>query len=673
MFNRLTFAGKFRRSSLGLVPGGSAPSGIRLGVYVNALVGVLGEVIVNLPADARPGVVDWIAGIIDEALDYGVLLSAPTRGLGMRRDSIVVTSAPATHYLFVPDPKDYPDQRVFRPSAYLERDRGRVLGLNVTALICGDPRLPECTARTLGNPPAPICFDGCSWTPITWRSSTGRLRTAIRAGIPPWPESNSVKIVAEPVEGLAIAVTKHGGVRQFPIRELSAPRAFIIDPSGYTPPEEHGYWERPHYQTFLAGDRLILVPVIGNQRGNAALKDRQFIEVISKDFELRRRVWNRIAFGGVIRDYELLFWKQAWEVARIYGWDRRQAANMARDSFARFACGDLFQRAVEQALKLAPSYDPAAGFTPGAFMRQRVRQAIHEEARVLSADVVVPRGKRFTQTISRDAPGMELLGAHLHSAALAVDYELIDRAFDASGRIKWNRIDEAERVPLERHLDVAATFYEAQFNWRNSSKCRVKPKLFGEEARPAAYAHSRMSVDKRTAIPDRSDEDKLDIGRVRSVTGDPDWQRKAKPHSERQVIGCRFPLGTKHQALAHLTAIADRARLGGHPVRFEEWLSWEAGVVPIGTRKDKNGRMTVIYGPGLVRYPRCTKDLNGWSWEYRRKQRRIIRNRVAVITHIGGREQAIRDTEYRRRALIRKLANPVGEKAQPETNLPEPA
>jgi len=40
----------------------------------------------------------------------------------------------------------------------------------------------------------------------------------------------------------------------------------------------------------------------------------------------------------------------------------------------------------------------------------------------------------------------------------------------------------------------------------------------------------------------------------------------------------------------------------------------------------------VIYGPGLVRYPRCAKDLYGWSWEYRRKQRRIIRNRVAVIT-----------------------------------------
>src|SRR5262249_29763307 len=142
---------------------------------------------------------------------------------------------------------------------------------------------------------------------------------------------------------------------------------------------------------------------------------------------------------------------------------------------------------------------------------------------------------------------------------------------------------------------------EAQFKWRYSAKCRVKPKLFGDEPRRAAYGLSRTRVDRRTKIPDRVDEDVIDIARVRSVTGDPDWQPKVKPHSERQVIGCRFPLGMKHEAVAHLRAIADQARLGGHTTRFEEWICWETGVVPIGTRKNKKGCIKVIYGPGIVR------------------------------------------------------------------------
>src|SRR5262249_55208678 len=153
-----------------------------------------------------------------------------------------------------------------------------------------------------------------------------------------------------------------------------------------------------------------------------------------------------------------------------------------------------------------------------------------------------------------------------------------------------------ERTALRIHLDVVGIVYEAQFNWRHSAKCRVKPKLFGDEPRRAAYGLSRTSVDRRTKIPDRVDEDVIDIARVRSVTGDPDWQPRVKPHSERQAVGCRFPV-TK----AHLRAIADQARLGGHPIRFEEWLCWEGGRV--------------------VRHPRCAKDLHGWSWEYRRKQR----------------------------------------------------
>jgi hypothetical protein len=137
------------------------------------------------------------------------------------------------------------------------------------------------------------------------------------------------------------------------------------------------------------------------------------------------------------------------------------------------------------------------------------------------------------------------------------------------------------------------------------------------------------------------------------------------------VIGCRFPV-TK----ARLKAVADQARLGGHPIRFEEWLSWESGVVPVGTPKDKKGRVTVVYGPGLVWYPRCAEHLYGWSWEYRRKKRRKIQNRVAVITYMGcrepdawtpedeAREQAIGAAEYRRREIIREFVKPIGEKTR---------
>jgi hypothetical protein len=121
-----------------------------------------------------------------------------------------------------------------------------------------------------------------------------------------------------------------------------------------------------------------------------------------------------------------------------------------------------------------------------------------------------------------------------------------------------------------------------------------------------------------------------------------------------------------------------RSGTPGRPIRFEEWICWEIGVGPIGARKPKKGCINVIHGPGLVRYPRCAKDLHGWSWEYRGKQRRIVQRRVAVVTYVGGkepapwtredeaREQVIRDAEFRGRALITELAEPVAEEKQPE-------
>jgi hypothetical protein len=165
----------------------------------------------------------------------------------------------------------------------------------------------------------------------------------------------------------------------------------------------------------------------------------------------------------------------------------------------------------------------------------------------------------------------------------AIDYERLDRLFTAEGKFDWGGVPVSERKALHRHFDVVAIINAAHYEWRYSAGCRAKPKLFGE-ACSAAYAPGRVSVDKRTAVPDRIDEDVIDIARVRTVTGDPDWQPRVKPHSARQVIGCRHPLGMKHEAVAHLKAIADRARLAGHPIRFEEWLSWEAGVLLIGMR-----------------------------------------------------------------------------------------
>ncbi len=81
------------------------------------------------------------------------------------------------------------------------------------------------------------------------------------------------------------------------------------------------------------------------------------------------------------------------------------------------------------------------------------------------------------------------------------------------GSLNWKQIDASERKPLRRHLDVAGIFYAAQFEWRYGAKCRVKPKISPDEARPAAYGPSRMSVDSRTAVPDRIDEDVIDIAR----------------------------------------------------------------------------------------------------------------------------------------------------------------
>src|SRR5262249_34441046 len=111
---------------------------------------------------------------------------------------------------------------------------------------CGDPRFHQ------DAPGVPLNFIG--WT------------FGARLGVPPFSESASSKIVARDVEGLLIAPTKLGGMWQFKIRNLMAPRACVIEP-GYVAPEEHGYWEGPHYQSYSVGGRMFLVPVIGDKRG----------------------------------------------------------------------------------------------------------------------------------------------------------------------------------------------------------------------------------------------------------------------------------------------------------------------------------------------------------------------------------------------------------------------
>jgi hypothetical protein len=77
---------------------------------------------------------------------------------------------------------------------------------------------------------------------------------------------------------------------------------------------------------------------------------------------------------------------------------------------------------------------------------------------------------------------------------------------------------------------------------------------------------------------------------------------------------------------SHLKAIADWARLGGHVIRFEEWIGWR--------RRKLTGRLVTEVCP-----------IETWS------DRRLLR-RVAVRTHIGGKEPAPWTREEERERLI---------------------
>ena len=153
--------------------------------------------------------------------------------------------------------------------------------------------------------------------------------------------------------------------------------------------------------------RFFWVPVYGDKRGPQALRA---IRADGIPVEFIENVNRRVA-EEVLKDYERMFWKEAWLVARQYNLPQRVIGDMSRDAYAEFVCRDLYNAGFVKALEMASDYDPERGVTLGAFVRARVRQAMHDYMRETVNNVRVPRGKLFSKEISRDAPGMEYLGA----------------------------------------------------------------------------------------------------------------------------------------------------------------------------------------------------------------------------------------------------------------------
>jgi hypothetical protein len=121
---------------------------------------------------------------------------------------------------------------------------------------------------------------------------------------------------------------------------------------------------------------------------------------------------NRLLAGeAFLKDYERMFWNEAWLVAKQYRLPQNAAVTMTRHAFAEFVLRDLYHAGMVKALDMASAYDPETGVTLGMFVRARVRQAMHEYMRETVNNVRVPRGQQFSNEISRDAPGMEYLGA----------------------------------------------------------------------------------------------------------------------------------------------------------------------------------------------------------------------------------------------------------------------
>jgi hypothetical protein len=184
-----------------------------------------------------------------------------------------------------------------------------------------------------------------------------------------------------------------------------------------------------------APGRFFWVPVYGDKRGLQAL---QAIRADGIPVELIENV-NRLVAGEVLKDYERMFWKEAWLIAKQYKLPQNVVGTMSRDAFARFVCHDLFSAGVVKALEMAPGYDPATGVTLGMFVQARARQAMHDHMRETINNVRVPKGKQFVKEISRDAPGMEYLGA---------DREL-------SEHTEWERFVALLDADWQRHITGA--------------------------------------------------------------------------------------------------------------------------------------------------------------------------------------------------------------------------
>jgi RNA polymerase sigma factor (sigma-70 family) len=396
------------------------------------------------------------------------------------------------------------------------------------------------------------------------------------------------------------------------------------------------------------------VPVYGDKRGPQAL---QAIRADGIPVELIEGV-NRLIAGEVLKDYERMFWKEAWLVARQYNLPQRVIGDMSGDAYAEFVCRDLYNTGFVKALEMASGYDPERGVTLGAFVQARVRQAMHDYMRETVNNVRVPRGKLFSKEISRDAPGMEYLGADrdlgehtewekfvalldvdwrhqiaesIHAAVARGDMperwgRILELRFlcepdqrltlDRIGKllgIKKSRVREEQQRAIQaaealldpairRLRDIQQIFWQANNVFRLWGRRHCgRPELFEERIEQITLAPAApQNVAAALAGGERPDPDEETYRQLKTRTGNPDWQPKAKARYERQRIGLLSPCSKKH-----LAETVEQAIAAGHSVRcwrMRRWI-WE-------------------------------------TWKYHRRKPVVLVDHVAVYTIMRGNEKS---------------------------------
>jgi hypothetical protein len=159
---------------------------------------------------------------------------------------------------------------------------------------------------------------------------------------------------------------------------------------------------------------------------------------------------------------------------------------------------------------------------------------------------------------------------------------------------------------IRRLRDIQAIFWEADRGWRlwGTRRCK-KPELFEErldqnllrEREQTAPQAVDCALDDRENSLKRPDQDDAAYRQLKNRTGDPDWQPKPKSVTRHQQIGCRYPLGMKHQAVAHLGAIVDCAVANGHPIRAWRMKGRHDVELPLPSWGERHWRFPAVTAP----------------------------------------------------------------------------